>query len=194
MKLKQIITLCALAAAVIGTGNLYAQDNPGGGGNGGGGPGGPGGFGGPGGPGGGRRNFDPAQMQQRFVDRVQDELGFTNDTDWAAVKPLVQKVVAARFEVMASSTGRFGGRPRGNGGDQGGRPRGGFGGPPSPEQEALQKAVDENAPAGQIKDLLTKYQAAEKAKQAKLDQAQADLRAVLTVKQEAAATLGGLLN
>jgi hypothetical protein len=87
---------------------------------------------------------------------------------------------------------RFGGRPRGNGGDQGGRPRG-FG-PSSPEQDALQKAVDADAPAGQIKDLLAKYQAAEKAKQDKLDKAQADLRAVLTVKQEATATLIGLLN
>ena len=102
--------------------------------------------------------------------------------------------MSARFEVMASNMGRFGGRPRGNGGDQGGRPRGGFGGPPSPEQDALQKAVDADAPAGQIKDLLTRYQAAEKTKQDKLEKAQADLRAVLTVKQEASATLMGLLN
>jgi hypothetical protein len=186
MKLKQIITMCALAAAVLGAGSLYAQDNGGGGGNGGGGP------GGPGGPGG--RRFDPAAMQERLVDRAQDELGFTNDTDWAAVKPLVQKVVAARFDVASGNMGRMFGRPRGGGGDQGGRPRGGFGGPPSPEQDALQKAVDDDVPAGQIKDLLGKYQAAQKAKQDKLDKAQADLRAVLTVKQEASATLMGLLN
>ena len=35
MKLKQIITMCALAAAVLGSGSLYAQDNGGNGGNGG---------------------------------------------------------------------------------------------------------------------------------------------------------------
>ena len=133
-------------------------------------------------------------MQQMRVDRAQDELGFTNDTDWAAVKPLVQKVVSAQSEVTAGMMRRVFARPRGNGGDQGGRPRGGFGGAPSPEQEALQKAVDSDAPAGQIKDLLAKFQASEKAKQDKLEKAQGDLRAVLTVKQEATATLLGLLN
>ena len=64
----------------------------------------------------------------------------------------------------------------------------------SPEEDALQKALDEDAPAAQIKDLLAKYQASQKAKQDKLLQAQADLRAVLTTKQEAQATLLGLLN
>jgi hypothetical protein len=64
----------------------------------------------------------------------------------------------------------------------------------SPEQDALQKAIDEDAPAAQIKDLLGKYQASQKAKQDKLLQAQADFRAVLTTKQEAQATLLGLLN
>ncbi len=69
----------------------------------------------------------------------------------------------------------------------------GFGGTPSPEAEALQKAIDDNAPAAQIKDLLAKYQASQKDKQAKLATAQDDLRAVLTTKQEAQATLLGLL-
>ena len=69
-----------------------------------------------------------------------------------------------------------------------------FGGQTSPEQDALQKAIDEDAPSAQIKDLLAKYQTSQKAKQAKLEQAQADFRAVLSTKQEAQATLLGLLN
>ena len=64
----------------------------------------------------------------------------------------------------------------------------------SPEQEALQKAIDDNAPAAQIKDLLAKYKESQKAKQAKLEAAQADLKAVLTTKQEAQAYLLGLVN
>ena len=71
--------------------------------------------------------------------------------------------------------------------------RGGFGGTPSPEAEALQKAIDDNAPTAQIKAALAKYQASQKAKQAKLVQAQENLRKVLTAKQEAQATLLGLL-
>jgi len=83
---------------------------------------------------------------------------------------------------------RFGGMGRNRGG---GGP-GGFG-QASPEQTALQNAVDANAPAGQIKDLLAKYRGAQKARQAKLEAAQDDLRKVLTTKQEAQATLFRLL-
>ena len=84
------------------------------------------------------------------------------------------------------------------GGPGGGGPGGGgFGalfGQPSPESDALQKAVDDQAPAGQLKTLIAKLQAVHKEKQAKLAQAQEDLRAVLTPRQEAIAILGGLLN
>jgi len=183
MKINRIITLGAMAATLaISSTSLIAQNNGGGGG-------------------GGRGNFDPAQMQQRMMDRYQEQLGFTNDTEWDAVKPLVQKVMDARRDVGIGGMGRMfgGGRNRGgnNNADQANnRPRGGPGGmfgQPSPEQEALQKALDDNAPAAQIKDLLAKYKASQKAKQAKLEAAQAELKAVLTTKQEAEATLLGLV-
>jgi hypothetical protein len=44
-----------------------------------------------------------------------------------------------------------------------------------------------------MKAALDKYVASRKAKQAALEQAQADLRKVLTSRQEAIATLNGLL-
>jgi hypothetical protein len=139
-------------------------------------------------------NFDPAQMQQRMMDNVKGQLGYTNDSDWTAVEPLVQKVMDARREVAAGGMSRMFGR--GNRGGQGGQTagRGGAFGTPNPEAEALQKALDDNAPAAQVKDLLKKYQASQKTKQAKLEKAQADLRAVLTTRQEAQATLLGLVN
>lgn len=130
-------------------------------------------------------------MQQRMLQRVQDELGFTNDTDWNAVQPLVQKVMDAQRDARGSGMARMFARNRG--GQQGGG-RGGFFGQSSPEADALQKAIDDNAPAGQVKDLLAKYKASQKAKQAKLIAAQSDLRKVLTIKQEAQATLLGLLD
>ena len=206
MKLNRIITLCAMAATLaISATSLIAQNN--GGGNGGGNGGNGGGFGGQGrnrqgGQGGqqGGGNFDPAAMQQRMLDRVQGELGFTNDTDWDAVKPLVQKVMDARMAVGTGGMGRMfgGGRNRGGQGGQAGQPAGNTRpnpfGQTSPEQDALQKALDDDAPASQIKDLLAKYKASQKAKQAKLEAAQADLKAVLTTKQEAQAVLLGLVN
>jgi len=184
MKVNQLLTICGVAAALmLSAGTVSAQNDDGG--NDGGGGGGGGGFR-------NRGNFDPAQFQQRMMDNIREQLGFTNDTDWNAVQPLIQKVTDARRDVgFGAGMGRMFGRNRGGQGGGGGR--GGFGPPPSPEAEALQNAIDANAPAAQIKDALAKYEASQKAKQAKLEQAQADLRKVLTVKQEAQATLLGLL-
>jgi hypothetical protein len=100
----------------------------------------------------------------------------------------------ARMASMSGmGRGMFGGgRNRGGQGGPGGA--GGMFGQANPDQEALQKALDDNAPAGQIKDLLAKYKTSQKAKQAKLEAAQAELKAVLTTKQEAQAVLLGLVN
>jgi hypothetical protein len=182
MKLKQVLTMCAMASALfLSVGSLSAQNNNGGNNNGGNG-------------GGGRGNFDPAQMQQRMMDNIKDQLGFTNDTDWNAVQPLVQKVLDARRDVGGNAMGRmFGGRNRGGQGG-GNRRGGGMFGTPSPEAEALQKLIDDNAPAAQITDSLEKYRAAQKTKQAALVQAQKDLQQVLSPgKQEAQAALLGLV-
>ena len=43
--------------------------------------------------------WTPAQMQQRMMDNVKDQLGYTNDTEWNAIPPLVQKVMDARRDV-----------------------------------------------------------------------------------------------
>ncbi len=192
MKMKQLFAICGLVAALFcGASIVSAQDNGGGnGGNGGGG----GGFGG------GRRNFDPQQMEQRMMDGIRDQLDFTNDADWSQVQPLVQKVLDARRDVgFGGGMGRMfggGGRNRGGNGQDQNQNRQRFGGffTPSPEAQALQTAIDNNAPAAQIKGLLDKYRASQKAKQDKLKQAQENLRAVLTVKQEAQATLLSLMD
>jgi hypothetical protein len=190
MKLNRIITLCAVAAALaFSAGSSFAQDNPPG--DNAGGAGGAQRRNGGGGPGGG--NFDPAQFQQQMMDRVRDQLNFTNDTDWSAVQPLVQKVMDARRDVGGQGLRGLFGRNRGGQGGQGGGPRGGMFGQPSPEQEALQKALDDNAPVGQVKDLLAKYKASQEARQAKLEAAQDALKAVLTPRQEAQACLLGLV-
>ena len=86
-----------------------------------------------------------------------------------------------------------GGNGGGNGGPGGRGPGGMFGGQPSPEAEALQKALDDDAPAAQVKDLLAKYKTAQQAKQVKLEAAQDALKSVLTSRQEAQAYLLGLV-
>ena len=180
MKMSQRLVICGVVAGLcFGVGALMAQDNNGGGQA-----------------QGGRGNFDPAQFRQRMMDNVKERFAFTNETEWAAVQPLVQKVMDARREAMAGMRGF--GRRNGSSGDAAAQSndqaaRRGSSGQPSPEAEALQKAIDDNAPLAQIKAALEKYRAAHKDKQTKLAEAQENLRKVLTVRQEAQAALLGLV-
>ena len=152
----------------------------------------------------GRGNFDPAEFRQRMMDNYRERLEIKGDDEWKAIQPLIAKVTDARRDVAVGGGGfgfgRGGGGRRGggnadaqaNGNNQGGR-RGFRGGEPSPEAEELQKAIDSNASKDELKAKLTKFREARKDKEAKLAKAQEDLKKVLSVKQEAAAVLNGLL-
>lgn len=150
---------------------------------------------------GGRGNFDPEQMRVRMMERYREAFEVKDDAEWKLIEGRITKVNDAR-RGMAGGFGRMfgapGGRgggpggPGGDGGDGGGR-RGGFGGEPNPDAEALQKAIEAKASADEIKAKLAKYRESQKAKQAALEKAQADLRQVLSVKQEAQAVLMGLI-
>jgi hypothetical protein len=184
MKLNRWFIAVAAAAMCLGTCKLSAQndtqpaDQQGG----------------PGGP--GRRNFDPAQMQQRMMDRTKEQLEITDDGEWKAIQPLVQKVMDLRRDTFAGmGRGMFGRPPRGGDNAPQATPnrRGGMFGTPMPEAEALQKAIDGKASNAEMKAAIAKYHEARKAKLAELEKAQDDLRKVLSVRQEALATLNGLL-
>jgi len=152
-------------------------------------------------------NFDPAQFKQRMIEDLKEAMEVKDDAEWAAIEPKVGKVMDARGEVMASTMrGGFGrggrNRQRGGGDDQGTnntdqqqrrRGPGGMFGPPSAAVTALQKAVDDKAPTAEIKAKLKIVQDEAKEKVAALTAAQDDLRSVLTPRQEAIATLHGLL-
>ncbi len=174
--LKRVLLVAGcLAALSVGVGNVAAQNGGGGGGM--------------------------QQFRQNRIDRMRDSMDVKDDAEWKVISDALGKVMDAQMSAMA---GRFGGgRPRGggggnggdnNGGDQGGqqRQRRGFG-TPSPEAEALQKAIDAKAPADEIKSKLAALREANKANEAKLDQAQSDLKKLLTSRQEAVAVLGGFL-
>ncbi len=152
--------------------------------------------------GGGRRGFDPAraqEFQQRRMERLKEELEVKDD-EWTALQPLIQKVMDAQRAVLADRMGGMfrGGRGGGDtngGGDNANRRRGGGGGfgEPSPEADALQKAIEGKASNSEMKAALAKYQESRKAKQTDLDTAQTNLKKVLSVRQEAILTAQGLL-
>ena len=183
-RMNQWLVAAGVAGVMgLGAGQLMAQPNGGGGGGGrfGGGRGGP---------------PDPAQFRQQMMDMVKEGLEVTNDDEWKVLEPRVQKVMDARMQMGGGGgMGRFMmmRRNRGDGGagDQGARRR--FGPPPSAEEEALQKAIDSKASKAEMKAALDKFVAARKAKQADLDKAQQALRELLTPRQEAIATLYGML-
>ena len=138
-------------------------------------------------------NSDPAQAQQRLLERYRQNLEVTDDAEWKALEPLVQKVVEARTALGGNRMGfARGNRPTGdaNPPDQTQRR---VTTPPNSAADQLQKLIDAKASAAEIKPALSKYLEYRKSKQAELDRAQAALRAVLTSRQEAIAALLGLL-
>jgi hypothetical protein len=192
MKINRwLVTVGVAAAMCMGTSNLLAQNDNNNADKGGGKQG-----------RGNRGNFDPAQMQQRMMDNYKEQLEVTDDAEWKAIEPLITKVMDLRRQSMSGmGRGMFGRGGRGPGGGGGNNQpadatktqRGGMFGTPSPETEALQKAIDGKASNAEMKAAVAKFQEARKAKQAELEKAQADLRKVLSVRQEAIALSSGLL-
>ena len=174
---RSFVALLAMAVALMGVGSVSAQDN--------------GGRRGPGGQG-GRGNFDPAEFQARIMERYREQLEITSDDEWTAISGLIENVNTARRDAAVSAFGGFG-RRGGFGGPGGGRGGRGFGGEPDAEVTALQEAIDSGASAADIKAKLAKVQESRKKKEAALAKAQEELRSVLNVRQEAIATLNGLL-
>jgi len=153
-----------------------------------------------------RGNFDPEQMRQRMMERMREQFDVKDDAEWKLIEERITKVMEAQRATRSfAGMGGFGGRRGGGGpggpaggGDQGGPGggrggRGGFGGEPNPDVEALQKAIDDKAPADQIKAKLAKVREDRKAADAKLEAAQDELKKVLSVRQEAVAVMAGLL-
>ncbi|MEP0841816.1 MAG: hypothetical protein HRF43_03795, partial [Phycisphaerae bacterium] len=57
---------------------------------------------------GGRGNFDPAQMRQRMMDNIKEELAASDD-EWKVLQPKVEKVLDAQRETRGGGFGGFGG-------------------------------------------------------------------------------------
>ena len=138
----------------------------------------------------GRRfqNMDPADFRARIMANLRQQLGVTNDDEWNVLAPRLTAVMELRRTVMA---GGFGFRGLAGGGANGNRPN--LAGAANPDLAALQSAVANNAPDAEIKAQLDHLREVRKENEAKLEKAQEDLRATLTLRQEAVAVLAGLL-
>jgi len=135
-------------------------------------------------------NFDPQQMRQMMMDRYREMLEVKSDDEWKLIQTRIEKVNEARRNIGFGPFGMRGGFRGGPGGPGG---PGGFNAPANPEMDALQKAIDDKASTEVIKTKLAAFREARKAKQAALAKAQSELKEGLSVKQEAAAVLAGLI-
>jgi hypothetical protein len=161
-----------------------------------------GGQGGPGGPGG---QFDPAQMRQRMMERMKEQLG-ADDAAWKALEPRLTKVMDLNRQAQGMGRGGMFGMMGGMRGQRGGNDAGGQGNRRGPQQDPatmtpVDKAAEQlrttlenqSASLEEIKKNLTAYrEAREKARQ-ELAVAQAELKKILTVRQEAQLVMMGQL-
>ena len=142
--------------------------------------------------GGGRGgNFDPAAMRQAMMQRIKEQLGAT-DQEWTVIEPKLTKVMDLSRQLQPARGGMFG--------------RGGRGGAPAaapttPQTDvgkaraALQTALDDaGAKPEVIKQQLAALREAKAKVRQDLDKATADLKSVLSARQEAVLLMGGILD
>jgi len=151
------------------------------------------------GQGGGRGNFDPAQMRERMMSRIKEQLGAT-DEEWKAIEPKVDKVMTAQRESRGGGFGGFGRGGPGGGGPGGGGGSGGGGADQQPTTAVGKASADlrttldsKDAVRETIaKKLATLREVREKARK-DVGDAQKELKEILTQRQEAVLVINGML-
>jgi len=138
-----------------------------------------------GGQGGRGGNWDPQQMQQRWLDHIKESLQ-TNDQEWQVLKPRIEKVMTLSRQTMGM---RMMGRRDNNAGS-------------TEQMSPVEKATGElrtilekkDATSKEIGAKLTALREAKKSARKNLTDAQSELTSVLTPKQEAQLVLWGMLD
>jgi hypothetical protein len=136
---------------------------------------------------GGKPNADDAQA--RSLARLREHLEVTDDAEWSVIAERINRLSEARASLGTAAPG-----PRGSPAfSEKGKRSKGSGNSAHPEQDALRSALRDNLPDAEIRTRLARAHDVFQQNEARLAKAQADLRAVLTVRQEAVAVMYGLL-
>jgi hypothetical protein len=147
--------------------------------------------------------FDPAQIRQRMMDRTRERLGVKDDAEWKVIEPRLRKVMdlnqqalMSRAQGMLGMFGGFGMFAGGRGGPGGANDSGqtppARGSGPNGEMTALDKAkaqlhttlANPSAAPEEMKRALTAVREAVIKLQQDRATAQADLKKILTLRQE----------
>ncbi len=121
-------------------------------------------------------------IQARLQSRLRERLEITDDAEWTVVAERIKRVEELRRTVaggVISALDRAKRSTRGEGA--------------AADREALRAALADRLPDAEIRSRLTRVGEVHQQNLEKLAKAEADLRAVLTVRQEAVAVLFGVL-
>jgi hypothetical protein len=135
-----------------------------------------------------RGNFDPAQMRERYMNSIKEQLK-ADDDEWKVLSPKIEKLMTAQRDARAGGGGFRGGRPGGGGGADNQ--------PTTPVAKAsadLRTALEnKDTPAEDIAKRLAALREARDKARADLAAVQKELKEVLTQRQEAVLVTMGML-
>jgi hypothetical protein len=143
-----------------------------------------GGFGGAGGLGRGVTVTSPAMLQQQ-ADNMRYTLMVTNDDEWTVISPRLMKVIQLKAQMDAAAFAEMYSNMNGNRGSAVRAAASAIGIDNDPNEQALTKALTDEAPLQELKSVMARLRNSRKAKRDEIAKAQADLQAVVSVRQEA---------
>jgi hypothetical protein len=135
-----------------------------------------------------RGNFDPAQMRERFMNSIKEQLK-ADDDEWKVLSPKIEKLMTAQRDARTGGGG-FGRRPGGGGGGADNQAT-----TPVAKASADLRTVLENkdTPAEDIAKKLAALREARDKARTDLQAVQKELKEVLTQRQEAVLVTMGML-
>jgi hypothetical protein len=131
----------------------------------------------------------PGEAESRILAKLRERLEVADDAEWAVISERILKVDEARRSFWAPGASGRGGAPIT---EKSKRPAK-TGSSAHPEQDALRSALVDNLPDAEIKARLARAHESQRQNELRLAKAQADLRSVLTIRQEGMAVMMGLL-
>jgi len=141
---------------------------------------------------GGTALTSPQRLQQR-LDSMRISLAVTNDDEWTVISPRLVKVIQLKAEEQAAEVANLVGAMAGARGGNIRAAAATLGVENDAATQALSKAIADEAPVAELKSKMATYRQTRKNKQAEMARAQADLLAVVSVRQEAILLNDGLL-
>jgi hypothetical protein len=126
--------------------------------------------------------------QARILSKLREQLEVTDDEEWNVIAERIIKVGELRRGI---SSGGSSGRAAAAMTDKTKRSNRSTSG--RPEQDSLRAALSDKLPDAEIKSRLARVHEAYVQEEARLAKAQEELRAVLTIRQEAVVVMAGLL-